>query len=112
MEDSIARCLLEVQDRCGGSEIRLTQNTLAQMLGVQRTTINLAAGHLETAGIVKCGRGHMQIINREQLERHACECYRNVKVYVSSMFATSAARQIAVTSTKAGTDGSVEIRPM
>jgi CRP-like cAMP-binding protein len=112
VEDRIARCLLEVQDRGGGSEIRLTQNTLAHMLGVQRTTVNLAAGHLETAGIVKCGRGHMQIINREQLERHACECYRNVKIYMSHLFATPAARQIAVTSPKAGTEGPVEIRPM
>jgi CRP-like cAMP-binding protein len=111
VEDRIARCLLEVQDRAGGSEIRLTQNTLAHMLGVQRTTINLAAGHLETAGIVKCGRGHIQVIKREQLERRACECYRNVKIYMSSMFARSDSRQIAVTSTKAAIDGPVEIRP-
>jgi CRP-like cAMP-binding protein len=112
LENRIARLLLDAQDRCGGSEVRLTQNTLAQMLGVQRTTINLQAGHLETAGIVKCGRGHIQIINREQLERRACECYRNVKVYVASLFATSDGRQIAVTSTKAGTDGPIEIRPL
>src|ERR1051326_2099123 len=95
VEGRIARCLLEVQDRAGGSEIRLTQNTLAQMLGVQRTTVNLAAGHLETAGIVKCGRGHMQIIKREQLERRACECYRNIKVYASRLFGTSVAHHKA-----------------
>jgi len=112
VDERIARCLLEAHDRCDGSGIRLTQNKLAQMLGVQRTTITLAAGHLETAGILKCGRGHIQIIQGDQLERHACECYRNVKIYVSSVFATSAAHQIAVTSTKAGTDGPVEIRPM
>jgi len=111
VEDRIARCLLEVQDRSGGSEIPLTQNTLAQMLGVQRTTVNLAAGHLETAGIIKCGRGHMQIIKREQLERRACECYRNVKIYVSSMFATCAAHQIAVTSPKAENVDRVKVPP-
>ena len=111
VEDRIARCLLEVQDRAGDSEIRLTQNTLAQILGVQRTTVTFAAGHLEAAGIVKCGRGHIQIIKREQLERYACECYRNLKVYVARLFATSDGRKIAVTSPKVGADGPVEIRP-
>jgi DNA-binding transcriptional LysR family regulator len=49
VEARISRWLLEVQDRCGGSDIPLTQTTLAEMLGVQRTTINLAAGRLEAA---------------------------------------------------------------
>jgi CRP-like cAMP-binding protein len=96
-----SRWLLEVQDRIGSGDIPLTQNTLAQMLGVQRTTVNLAAGRLEAAGIISCGRGHVQIVKREELERHACECYRNVKIYLSRLFAPSAPRQIAVSSPKA-----------
>jgi CRP-like cAMP-binding protein len=90
VEARISRCLLEVQDRCGGTEIPLTQNTLAQMLGVQRTTVNLALGHLEALGILNCRRGSMQIVGREQLERHACECYLQVKDYVTRLFSLPA----------------------
>ena len=87
VEARIARWLLEVLDRSGGFDVPLTQSTLAQMLGVQRTTVNLAAGRLEAAGVINCRRGYMQIVRRDQLERHACECYRNVKGYVSRLFA-------------------------
>jgi CRP-like cAMP-binding protein len=87
VEARISRWLLEVLDRSGGFEVPLTQSTLAHMLGVQRTTVNLAAGRLEAAGLINCRRGYIQIARREQLERHACECYRSVKAYVSRLFA-------------------------
>jgi CRP-like cAMP-binding protein len=87
VEARIARWLLEVLDRSGGFDVPLTQSTLAHMLGVQRTTVNLAAGRLEAAGVINCRRGSMQVVRREQLERHACECYRNVKAYVSRLHA-------------------------
>lgn len=91
VESRIARWLLEVLDRSGGFDVPLTQSTLALMLGVQRTTVNLAAGRLEASGVIGCRRGYMQILRREQLERHACECYRNVKAYVSHLNALPAA---------------------
>jgi DNA-binding transcriptional regulator YhcF (GntR family) len=87
VEARIARSLLEVLDRSDGFDVPLTQNTLAQMLGVQRTTINLAAGRLEEAGIINCRRGYIQIVWRDQLERHACECRGSLKSYVSRLFA-------------------------
>jgi len=87
VEARIARWLLEVLDRSGGFDVPLTQSTLALMLGVQRTTVNLAAGRLEAAGVINCRRGYMQILRREQLERHSCECYRNVKSYVLRLHA-------------------------
>jgi CRP-like cAMP-binding protein len=87
VEARIARWLLEVLDRGTGFDVPLTQSTLAQMLGVQRTTVNLAAGRLEAAGVINCRRGYVQIVGREQLERHACECYRNLKAYLSRLFA-------------------------
>jgi CRP-like cAMP-binding protein len=87
VEARIGRWLLEVLDRSGGFDVPLTQSTLAHMLGVQRTTVNLAAGRLEAAGVINCRRGYMQVARREQLERHACECYRNVKAYVSRLHA-------------------------
>jgi CRP-like cAMP-binding protein len=86
VEARISRWLLEIQDRSGGFEVPLTQSTLAQMLGVQRTTVNLAAGRLEATGVINCRRGRMQIVRRDQIESHACECYRNVKGYVSRLF--------------------------
>jgi CRP-like cAMP-binding protein len=90
VEARISRWLLEVLDRSGGFDVPLTQSTLAHMLGVQRTTVNLAAGRLEATGVINCRRGYMQIVRREQLERHACECYRNVKAYVARLHAPPA----------------------
>jgi|ERR1051326_1719576 CRP-like cAMP-binding protein len=90
VEARISRWLLEVLDRSGGFDVPLTQSTLAHMLGVQRTTVNLAAGRLEIAGVINCRRGYMQIARHETLERHACECYRNVKAYVSRLHALPA----------------------
>src|SRR6266566_9291811 len=95
VEARFARWLLEVQDRIGGFDVPLTQSTLAQMLGVQRTTVNLAAGRLEAAGVINCRRGYMQIVGREQLERRACECYRNVKGHVSRLFVLPAGAALA-----------------
>jgi CRP-like cAMP-binding protein len=90
VEARISRWLLEVLDRSGGFDVPLTQSTLAQMLGVQRTTVNLAAGRLETLGLINCRRGYIQIVRREQLDRHACECYRSVKAYVARLHAPPA----------------------
>jgi CRP-like cAMP-binding protein len=95
VEARIARWLLEVLDRSGGIDVPLTQSKLAQMLGVQRTTVNLAAGRLEAAGVINCRRGYMQILRREVLERRACECHRSVKAYVSRLFALPAAALVA-----------------
>jgi CRP-like cAMP-binding protein len=86
-ETRICRYLLEVQDRCGGDKIPLTQATLGQLLSVRRTTVTLVAGRLETAGVLQCRRGYMQIMDREQLERHACECYGHLKHYMAKLFA-------------------------
>ncbi len=75
VEARICRCLLEVQDRIGGDRIPLTQDILARLLGVRRTTVTLVAGRLEMAGTLKCRRGFMQIANRAALEQRSCECY-------------------------------------
>jgi CRP-like cAMP-binding protein len=91
VERRISRSLLEVLDRGSGFDVHLTQSTLAQMLGVQRTTVNLAAGRLETAGVINCRRAYIQVVRREQLESYACECYRNVKHYMSRLHALPAA---------------------
>jgi CRP-like cAMP-binding protein len=79
VEARICRWLLEVLDRGGGERIPLTQGTLAQLLGVRRTTVTLVAGQLEAAGAIHCRRGFMQVVDRAALERRCCECYARLK---------------------------------
>ena len=86
VEARICRLLLEVHDRGDTSRIPLTQSSLAQTLGVRRTTVTLVAGRLEVAGALACRRGYVQITSREELERRSCECYGNVKRYITRLF--------------------------
>ena len=79
LEERFARWVLMTQDRTGGDEIRLTQEFLADMLGVQRSTVSLAAGVFQQAGLIRNGRGRMQILDRCGLEKVCCECYGAVR---------------------------------
>jgi CRP-like cAMP-binding protein len=75
VEARLARWLLMVQDRVGGTEIRLTQEFLGEMLGARRSSVNLAAGSLQRSGVIGYSRGKIRIESREALEDVACECY-------------------------------------
>jgi Crp-like helix-turn-helix domain len=56
------------------------------MLGIRRTTVSIVAGNLEKAGAISCGRGYMQIVNREKLQRRSCECYgRDTKLIAQAL---------------------------
>jgi Mn-dependent DtxR family transcriptional regulator len=60
-----------------------TQEFLAEMLGSQRTTVTVIAGALQRSGLIEYSRGHVRILNREELESAACDCYqvcRNLQV--------------------------------
>jgi CRP-like cAMP-binding protein len=94
VEARVSRWLLEVLDRSGGFDVPLTQFTLSQMLGVQRTTINLALRRLEAAGVIRRYRANIQIKGRERLESHACECYDQVRNCLSSFVTVPAAAPI------------------
>jgi CRP-like cAMP-binding protein len=89
VEARICRWLLEIQDRTGSSKIPLKQATLAQMLGSRRTTVTLIAGRLEVAGLIDGHRGYLHIINREELERHSCECYGQIRSHIAGLFEDS-----------------------
>ena len=78
-EARMARWLLTTQDRVGREHFQLTQEFMAQMLGVHRPTVSDTAGRLQKDGLIRYSRGNMGIINRPDLERIACECYRIVK---------------------------------
>jgi CRP-like cAMP-binding protein len=79
VEARLARWLLTSHDRVDGDEIPLTQEFLAMMLGVQRPSVTVVAGALQTAGLIRHVRGRITVLDREGLESASCECYRVVR---------------------------------
>ena len=73
---SLARWLLMCADRVGTTALPLTQELLAQMLGTRRSSVTIAAGVLQKAGLISYSRGNLNIDNRFQLEEAACICYK------------------------------------
>jgi CRP-like cAMP-binding protein len=84
LEGRLSRWLLDCSDRVG-SEVQLTQSTLAQMLGVRRTSVTLVAGSLQSSGAIKYCRGVIHIRDHKALEASACECYRTVRQRAGSL---------------------------
>ncbi|MFZ3005084.1 MAG: Crp/Fnr family transcriptional regulator [Phenylobacterium sp.] len=79
VEERCARWLLATHDRAGDHIIQLTQESLAEMLGVQRTTVSAVTSNLASRGLIKTLRGRVEILDRKGLERVACECYDAVE---------------------------------
>jgi CRP-like cAMP-binding protein len=79
VEARFCRWLLSCDDRIDSSTVALTQEFLADMLGVQRTTVTVVARALQAAGLIRYRRGVVDIVDREGLEAIACECYRAVR---------------------------------
>lgn len=71
----LARWLLLMHDRTGRMEFQLTQDDMAAMLGVQRTTLSAGAAELKTQGGIAYARGRLQLLDLNVLKRMACECY-------------------------------------
>ena len=78
VEARLARWLLTSADRMESESLNLTQEFLAQMLGVQRSTVTVAAGELQRAGLIGYSRGKIHILDRAKLAKAACECYQIV----------------------------------
>jgi CRP-like cAMP-binding protein len=79
IEERLSRWLLTCRDRTGSDELRLTHDFLGQMLGAPRSTVTLAAGLLQRAGLIDYSRGDVMIQNHVELAKVACECYRTVR---------------------------------
>ena len=75
VEQRLARWLLLAHDRVGRDDFPLTQEFVAMMLGASRPTVTLVAGTLQRAGLITYHRGHLTILDRQQLEAASCECY-------------------------------------
>lgn len=79
LDQRLCRWILMSHDRTDGDRIALTQEFLAQMLGVRRATVSIAAGALQKAGLIRYNRGIINVLDRERLEQSSCECYAVVR---------------------------------
>jgi CRP-like cAMP-binding protein len=79
LDQQFCRWLLLSLDRLPGNELVMTQELIANMLGVRREGVTEAAGNVQKAGLIKYHRGHITLLNRAGLEARACECYAVVK---------------------------------
>ena len=81
VEARLSRWLLRACDLCGAETLPLTQESLAQLIGVQRNAISIVAHALQQAGIISYSRGYIDITNADGLRDTACECYGAVKAH-------------------------------
>lgn len=79
VEQRMSRWLLMTHDRVDAPDFPLTQEFLAQMLGVHRPAVNIAGGALQRAGLIRYSRGKITIVNRQGLEQASCECYEVIR---------------------------------
>jgi CRP-like cAMP-binding protein len=79
LDQQLCRWLLLSLDRLLANELVMTQELIANMLGVRREGVTEAAGHLQEAGLIRYSRGHITVLDRPGLEARTCECYAVVK---------------------------------
>jgi CRP-like cAMP-binding protein len=85
VEARISRWLLRCRDLAASDDIALTQEFLAEMMGVRRTSVSLVANTLQQAGLIKYRRGHIRVLDVEGLQDAACECYETVKSHAGRL---------------------------
>jgi CRP-like cAMP-binding protein len=86
IEQRCARWLLMSHDRVGRDHFDLTQEFLAEMLGVRRPGVTVAMGILEKAGLIAHGRGNITVVDRAGLEKASCECYDTISERQARLF--------------------------
>jgi len=79
LDKQLCRWLLLSLDRLESGDLSMTQELIANMLGVRRESVTEAAGHLQEAGLIRYRRGHITVLDRARLEQRVCECYAVVK---------------------------------
>src|SRR2546426_264900 len=79
VHQQLCRWLLLMLDRLSSNEVRMTQELIANMLGVRREGVTEAAGKLQTDGLIEYSRGRIRVLDRQRLESSVCECYAVVK---------------------------------
>jgi hypothetical protein len=79
IDQQLCRWLLLSLDRLSGNDLVMTQELIANMLGVRREGVTEAAGKLQDLGVIRYQRGHITVLDRPRLEELCCECYEVVK---------------------------------
>jgi hypothetical protein len=79
LEQQVSRLLLLSLDRLPSNELDLTQEAMANLLGVRRESITETSGKLQAAGLIRYHRGRITVLNRPRLEARVCECYAVVR---------------------------------
>ena len=87
IEQQLCRRLLLSLDRLSSNSLTMTQDLIANMLGVRREGVTEAAGKLQRAGLIRYSRGHIDVLDRTGLERRVCECYAVVKLEFDRLLA-------------------------
>jgi CRP-like cAMP-binding protein len=96
IEQQLSRWLLLTLDRLPSNELVMTQELIANALGVRREGITEAAGNLQRAGIIRYRRGHISVLDRSGLEATSCECYSVVKKELGRLLSDMRYRQYTV----------------
>jgi CRP-like cAMP-binding protein len=79
LDQQLCRWLLLSLDRLGGNDLVMTQELIANMLGVRREGVTEAAAKLQRDGLIRYARGHIVVLDRGGLEKRTCECYAVVQ---------------------------------
>ena len=79
LDERLARWMLTIHDRADGDRFDLTQADIAGMLGVRRATVSEVGGELEDKGLIKRGRGWVEVLDRKALEGASCGCYKAMR---------------------------------
>jgi len=87
VEQQLCRWLLLSHDRLESNELVMTQELIANMLGVRREGVSVAAHRLQNDGLIRYQRGHITIVDRPGLESMVCECYQVVKTECDRLLA-------------------------
>jgi len=90
VEARLARWLLRCRDLTDSDDLPLTQEFLAQMLGVRRTSVSLVAHTFQQAGFLRYSRGNIRILNVEGLRESACECYDTIRLHAERLLGANA----------------------
>jgi len=97
IEQRLGRCLLELHDRVDGDDIAITHERLATVLGTFRPGVTLAAGHLQSEGIIRYTRGRITISDRPGLTGIACECYDTIAAEYERLLGTDVLQDLTDT---------------
>jgi len=81
----LCHLLLELSDRLESDELPITQALLADSLGVQRTTVTLVVGKLQSSGAIACGRGRIRVVDPAALEQNTCSCHEHSRRLASKL---------------------------